>query len=149
MLNKKINSKKGVTLMELLVVVALIGVMASIFVIIIDPNTYMKRSRDTQRKGDLRTIQSALEIYRSDNGSYPDSLSTLTSGTVYLRNIPSDPKGTAIGYNSGNYYYSSGGVSYTLAACLENNSDEDRGTEDLSPGGGTCSSGKYYVVHDQ
>jgi general secretion pathway protein G len=115
------NSKKGFTLIELMVVIAIIGML---FAIIITSAAVIKRnSRDAQRQSDLRSIQSALEQYNADQTYYPSSWNlatpiptSLTSNTgnpnqspspnptprVYLNRVPADP-------NSGvgnNYLYS-------------------------------------------
>ena len=53
----------------------------------------MKKSRDERRKADLNTIRSALEMYKSDNDTYPTSLEDLTNSTPkYLQTVPKDPK---------------------------------------------------------
>ncbi|MBU3978095.1 prepilin-type N-terminal cleavage/methylation domain-containing protein [Patescibacteria group bacterium] len=121
---------QGFTLIELLVVIVIIGVMTSFLM-----TNYIGvriRSRDVQRKSDLRQIQSALEMYRSDVGMYPDTVSfvcdnSITSGgVIYMQRIPCDP------INSGQLVYKyarAGGVSgllYTLAVCLENVNDQQR-----------------------
>ena len=124
------NWKKGFTLIELLIVVAIIGILATL--LMANFVGVRQRARDAQRKSDVRQIQAALEIYRSDNGSYPavgsgngnlstngsckNSLTDSTGNSTYMKSVPCDP-------NGGSYTYSSGGTSYTLYACLENVSD--------------------------
>lgn len=143
------NCRKGFTLIELLIVVAIIGILATL--LMANFIGVRQRARDAQRKSDIRQIQSALEIYRSDNGSYPATLplcgNPLVYGTnTYMTKIPCDPSGSTY-YNGGNYYYSgSGGTTYTLGACLENTADS-QGTGS-SPGGSGCASNYYYVVNN-
>ena len=124
--------KKGFTLIELLIVIAIIGVLATL--LMANFVGVRQRARDAQRKSDIRQIQAALEIYRSDNGSYPLSAASpnpllctnanglsVTSGsstTYYMKKIPCDPNGSSVSYS-----YSSAGTTYTLIACLENVSD--------------------------
>jgi len=86
---------KGFSLIELLVVIAIMGTLITILL----PNFIGARQRgqDARRKIDLEQIRSALEQYRSVNGSYPALLSTLTSGTVYISTLPTDPL-SASGY---------------------------------------------------
>ncbi len=98
--------KKGFTLVELLVVVAIIGLLAGIATVSV--NSVRTKARDARRVADIKQIQNALEIYYSDAGSYPatiaDKLGTNTAlvltsngwkaaaeGTVYL-NVPKDPQ---------------------------------------------------------
>jgi len=55
-----------------------------------------KRGRDAKRHSDLRSIQSALQQYYSDQFSYPTSITKdnpITSeGKTYLNKVPSDPR---------------------------------------------------------
>lgn len=146
-----INRKRGFTLVELLIVVGIIGILATL--LMANFIGVRQRARDAQRKSDIRQIQSALEFYRSDLGTYPASLSScgnsLTGGSpvnTYMQKLPCDPGGTS-GYNSGTYYYtSSGGTTYGLGACLENTADT-QGTA-TSPGGSGCSTNWYYVANN-
>jgi prepilin-type N-terminal cleavage/methylation domain-containing protein len=69
-LYKSIN-KKGFTLIELLVVLSIIGVLASI--VLSSINTARAKARDAKRIQSVRQIQIALDIYRDQYGSYPDS----------------------------------------------------------------------------
>ena len=64
--NKK---EKGFTLLELLVVIGIIGLLASILVI--NLTSARRRARDTKRVADIRNIQTATEDYYGKNGKYP------------------------------------------------------------------------------
>ena len=55
--------KKGFTLVELLVVLALIAVLAAVLIVVIRPGQIMSRGRDAQRQGDLRNLASAVDAY--------------------------------------------------------------------------------------
>jgi type II secretion system protein G len=63
--------KKGFTLIEILVAVAIIGVLASI--ILANVGEARKKARDTERASDLQQIQLALRTYKDSNGRYPTS----------------------------------------------------------------------------
>ncbi len=63
------NSRRGFTLIELLVVIAIIGILSS--VVLASLNSARKKSRDARRIADLKQIQLALEMYYSDNNTYP------------------------------------------------------------------------------
>ncbi|MFH0851996.1 MAG: type II secretion system protein [bacterium] len=61
----------GFTLMELLVVVAIIGILASI--VLVSLNSARAKARDAKRLQDIRQIQSALDLYYDKYGAYPVS----------------------------------------------------------------------------
>lgn len=154
-INKVKKCGAGFTLVELLIVVGIIGILATL--LMANFIGVRQRARDAQRKSDVRQIQSALELYRSDIGSYPASLysvncptsSSLTGGTpvnTYMQKIPCDPSGSSY-YNSGNYRYTQlSSTSYSLGGCLENTADT-QGTA-TSPGGTGCSTSWYFVVNN-
>src|SRR3990167_1144019 len=109
-LKSSFKSGAGFTLIELLIVIVIIGVLATI--LLANFIGVRQRSRDAQRKADLRQIQSAIELYKADQGVYPTPLystdcptsSPLVGGTVtYVAKIPCDPSGISY-WNSGNYY---------------------------------------------
>jgi len=135
----------GFTLIELLVVIAIIGILASF--LLVNFVGVRARARDAQRKSDLKQMQAALEFYRSDNGSYPDSasggLNLLIGSTKYLNAIPNDPTTAA----SENYNYQRTAVGrYCLQACLENTSDKEK--KNSGCGVQSCTTGAYYVVQN-
>lgn len=114
--------RKGFTLIELLVVVALIGILSTL--VLANLNSARERSRDAQRKADLRNIQTAFRLYYNDNGSYPPSFPTggnpwIVGGTTYMSTFPKDPLST----QSYRYTYTDGD-NYTIDSCLENKSDD-------------------------
>jgi prepilin-type N-terminal cleavage/methylation domain-containing protein len=61
--------KRGFTLIELLLVIAIMGVLASILVSSLQ--SARAGSRDTIRKRNLKELQTALELYYYDHGNYP------------------------------------------------------------------------------
>lgn len=86
-IQKKIN-ELGFTLFELLAVMMIIGVLASIAI----PS--YKRSQIKAREAvlaeDLYQMRRAIDAFFADNGAYPDSLEQLTN-SKYLRALPRDP----------------------------------------------------------
>ncbi len=156
---KKITLRitKGFTLIELLIVMAIIGVLASL--LLTSFIGVRERARDGRRKSDISEIQAALEQYRADQSDYPVSstLSTcggsLSSGaSTYMQKIPCDPFGSGT-WNGGVYLYNyTGSGQYSLSFCVENGSDTDSHISSSLPtgvtGSGTCTSGKYYNVYN-
>lgn len=63
--------QQGFTLVELLTVIAILGVLAMAVVVTLNPMAQIGKSLDAQRKSDLSQIQKGLEIYYQDNGKYP------------------------------------------------------------------------------
>ena len=128
----KIESKQsGFTLIELLVTIAIISVLTGFVMSNLMGGRI--RARDGQRKADLRQIQSALEMYRSDFGYYPNSNipvspcgGSFTGGTTtYMQKISCDPK-TATAYTYTPLgVCGTGSCTYQISACLENANDQD------------------------
>ncbi|MBT9613785.1 MAG: prepilin-type N-terminal cleavage/methylation domain-containing protein [Burkholderiales bacterium] len=79
---------EGFTLVELLVVLAIIALLVSIAA----PRYFnsVEKSKEAVLKQDLSTMRDALDKYYGDSGKYPDSLDDLVS-KKYLRKLPVDP----------------------------------------------------------
>lgn len=125
----------GFTIMELMISVAIIGILSGLLLNVINPRAFQGRGRDAQRVSDLKSIQAALELYFVDNRVYPaagnwlaitgsDALSTALR-TRYMSSVPTDPLGTPVGTSPcgagtpKQYYYKSNGGAYLLTAYLE------------------------------
>lgn len=63
--------KKGFTLLEILIVVALLVILGIMLILLIDPLAQIGKSKDTRRKHDLDVIKKAIEEYYNDKGCYP------------------------------------------------------------------------------
>ena len=68
-LMKIFKEKHGFTLIELMVVIAIIGILSTLAVVSL--GNARVRARDSKRLADMRSLQSALEIYYTDQQSYP------------------------------------------------------------------------------
>lgn len=89
LLHHKYFFRGGFTLVELLIVIAILAILTTIGIVAF--GSFFKNYRDQQRMKDLTTIKQALELYRSDQGSYPTVLSSLSGGTKkYLDPTPGD-----------------------------------------------------------
>ena len=125
--------KRGFTLIELLVVIVIIAILATLLTA--NFVGVRQRGRDATRKSNLRQIQTALELYRSDIGLYPLTAAFPACGnpfssgtTTYMQKIPCDPLLVTTSYT----YTSTDGVTYTLRACLENANDFEKDNPNVS-----------------
>ena len=123
---KNTINNKGFTLIELLVVIAIIGILATLAIVSL--TNARSSSRDAKRIADLKQLQTALELYYNDYGSYPTLLSDLSSSTLpikYLETIPTSP--TPIDGDctatSNNYIYNTSydKSSYSIHSCIGGN----------------------------
>jgi general secretion pathway protein G len=78
----------GFTLIELLIVVAIIGILASMAVVQLRGTK--QRAMESALKENLYVLRNCIDQYFTDKGKYPDSLETLVDDG-YLRKIPVDP----------------------------------------------------------
>lgn len=69
-------SRSGFTIVELLIVIVVIGILAGL--VFVQFNNVQGKARDSERKADIRLIESKLAEYRADNSAYPASLDDLT-----------------------------------------------------------------------
>jgi type II secretion system protein G len=138
------DMKKGFTLIEIMVVIAILGVLITMI-----SGSFIasqKKSRDLKRKSDIVQVGKALELYYNDQNRYPsanngtltgcgDPSATLTDcpwgsawsntatnpETIYMSSLPTDP------LTGQSYYYDSDatGTYYQIYARLENTEDSD------------------------
>lgn len=147
---KDINSMhlRGFTIIELIVVVAILSILSGILIAVINPGRQQARARDAVRRSDLVKISSALEQYYADNNKYPPSndgarisFSNIVNDiNPYMNDtVPTDPSG-------GWYCYTASGSrplqKYVLCATLET-AQSDEGVS--RPSG--CTSPTYCVAN--
>ncbi len=112
-------------MIELLVVIVIIGILATLAVVAL--SNARGKARDTARVSDMKQLQSALALYYTNEGSYPviitsgQSLTGSITGQVYMKKIPSNPRPQSDGTCSADeygYLLSSDSQYYALAYCL-------------------------------
>ncbi len=127
--------RRAFTLIELLIVVAIIGILAAIAV----PNFLNARVRAKVAKvdSDMNALSKALEMYMLDNNSYPGDhdldeymgaqrgLFRLTSPISYIASLPSDPfiektLATTLGLGNSNAYAPNGRPDYEMGSGADN-----------------------------
>jgi general secretion pathway protein G len=115
--------KNGFTLVEVLIVIAIIAVLATLG--ITNFSAASKKARDSVRKSDLSAINQALVLYRSDRGNYPAvsgqadvvlDISAVAANKLtptYIREVPKAPNAVGV------YNYVGAAKQFTLCTKLE------------------------------
>ncbi|RAL55287.1 hypothetical protein BLM37_03450 [Candidatus Gracilibacteria bacterium GN02-873] len=114
---KKFSARKGFTLVELMIVIAIIGILAAVLY----PSLmgYLERTRDTNRQQAMNQVGTSLGTYFADMNAYPtqgsdkclDNIKADLEGTgkavQYLKTLPKDPKAASnkIGNCASGYAY--------------------------------------------
>jgi len=128
MFSKNREANKGFTLIELLVVIAIIGILAS--VVLSSLGSARDAARDATIKSDIRSLQTALEMFRNANGQYPcdpsnTRVANMTSGCrnilPYISPIPNNPHSSQTGSNGYRYQVNTNNDGYTMLFRLSSN----------------------------
>jgi prepilin-type N-terminal cleavage/methylation domain-containing protein len=153
------NKRQAFSLIELLIVIAVIGILVAVIL----PNLIgmRERARDTVRKNDLNQLKKALRLYFDDFGAYPsDTGGGSGSGDICCDADPASCVAGACGTNfeiNGTSYMKAlpdgysydqrdGGYDFLLSIDLENASDQDLVTS--AERCGETPSNTYYVCAD-
>ena len=147
------KNQSGFTLIELLVVVLVISALSGVVISMINSGGFRDKAKDAQRIGDLKQIQTALELYFADTRAYPAGgwmLVSGLSGTLtpnYINSLPADPDGgtgdlPCLDSTSRRYNYFSNGASYLLTSIMAiESSNDDAQCSDLNGWGANCGGG--------
>ena len=114
--NQSFAEERGFTLIEILVVMAIIGMLA----VMVAPNIFNQQAgaQIDAALSQISSLEAALDTYRLDVGEYPDSLVGLRenisgravwNGPYLRRSVPLDPWGNE-------YVYDSNGREFTLSS---------------------------------
>ena len=150
--------RKGFTLIELLIVIAIIGLLATLAIVSL--TTAQQKARDTKRVADVKQLQNAVELYYSENAVYPLNTAAVnatwaTFGAAiadYITNVPIDPDNDDAALAVYTYGANTAGTEYFIAALLED-TDHDalNGDDDVNYDDGVLSGwdvGVDYVESD-
>lgn len=82
---KNTHTKSGFTLIELIIVIAIIAILAAAIFVALDPARRFNESRNSRRTTDVQTIHQALQKYQTDNdGVHYEQVDDLTAGQYFV-----------------------------------------------------------------
>ena len=91
--SKILKSQKGITILEVVIVVFILALLFASVTLFVDPVGMRQKSRDSRRLSDISALERIISEYRVDNGQYPDVENILRQSNVL-------PDPSSISFNS-------------------------------------------------
>ena len=122
-LRSKMMNQKGFTLIELMIVVAIIGILAAIAIPLYA--NVQSRARVAKVQADLRTLASAVSMYQAHTGALPTGLTDLTvtvsnaqgqTAGPFMGSVPTQPSGGSPTWSAYSFTPNASAGTFTLTA---------------------------------
>lgn len=138
---------RGFTLVELIIVIAIISVIAAVVFVAVDPAKRLHAARNSTRWTDVTALFGAIKQYQADNGgSLPATATAIDSTTASVQIIGENTAGVACGA------VTCTGQTVVGTACFANALDTDLAAFlkkiPKDPNNGTTDDTRYYINKD-
>jgi len=136
------KKREGFTLIEMLVVIGIIGILASL--ILLGLGGARRAGADAKKIANLNQLRNSLELYYLKNGGYPVADGEMKDvGGDKIDDLTGIDLGK-IDLSAGGYYYDGEKTEYMIGTTLEEGSSE--GLNEGTIGGKDCSSSDFYCL---